>query len=125
VIDFAGYGTTTQDALASVGRGGRVVQVGMGVLEATVSTSMLISKQASLVGSMGGSVDDVAQVYELMVRGELTPTIEVIRFEEIPEGLDRLRRGSVRGRLVAHIEDSAVGRSIDGAASMAPEKGTQ
>lgn len=125
VIDFAGYGTTTQDALAAIGRRGRVVQVGMGILEATISTSILISKQATVAGSMGGSVADVAQVYELMARGELTPTIEMIRFDQIPEGLDRLRRGSVRGRLVAHVGDAAAGEPNDHTASVADEKGIQ
>jgi len=125
VIDFAGYGTTTQDALTAISRGGRIVQVGMGVLEASISTSTLIAKQASLIGSMGGSVDDIASVYDLMSRGELTPAIEMIRFEEIPDGLDRLRRGSVRGRLVAGMHAAALGRVIDGPESIAPEEGKQ
>lgn len=101
VVDFAGFGVTTASALEAVGRRGRVVQVGMGALSATISTGTLISKRAELVGSMGGTVADIAAVYELLAGGQLVPDISEIGFDDIPDGLDRLRRGDVKGRLVA------------------------
>jgi propanol-preferring alcohol dehydrogenase len=105
IVDFAGYGTTTAEAIKTVRRGGRVVQVGMGKLEATISTEALIHGQVTLVGSQGGTKDDVAAVYRYFATGRLTPVITEITFEEIPEGLERLRRGEVIGRLVAKIAD--------------------
>lgn len=104
IVDFAGFGATTASALAAIGRRGRVVLVGMGALEATISTSHLISKRAELAGSMGGTVSDIAAVYELMARGALAPLITEISFEEIPAGLDLLRQGKSAGRLVAVME---------------------
>jgi D-arabinose 1-dehydrogenase-like Zn-dependent alcohol dehydrogenase len=59
IIDFAGFGTTTADAINVVRRGGRVVQVGMGCLEATISTASLILRQVTLIGSLGGTRHDV------------------------------------------------------------------
>ena len=38
VVDFAGFGTTTADAIEVVRPGGCVVQVGLGVLAATINT---------------------------------------------------------------------------------------
>lgn len=103
IIDFAGFGTTTAEAIETVRFGGRVVQVGMGKLEATISTRDLIIKECELVGSRGGTKDDVAGVYELFASGQLAPHYTEIGFDDIPDGLDRLARGVVKGRLVARI----------------------
>ena len=103
IVDLAGFGTTTAQAIETVRRGGRVVQVGMGRLEATISTKALILNRVTLVGSAGGTKDDVAGVYGYFATGKLAPVITDITFDEIPDGLDRLRRGDVTGRLVAKI----------------------
>ncbi|NLT27389.1 MAG: alcohol dehydrogenase catalytic domain-containing protein, partial [Microbacteriaceae bacterium] len=42
IVDFAGFGTTTADAIATVKENGRVVLVGMGRLESNISTQALI-----------------------------------------------------------------------------------
>ena len=101
IVDLAGFGTTTADAIESVRRGGRVVQVGMGRLEATISTKALILNRVTLVGSAGGTKDDIVGVYRYFETGELNPVITEITFDEIPDGLERLRQGNVTGRLVA------------------------
>jgi propanol-preferring alcohol dehydrogenase len=103
IIDFAGFGTTTGEAIDVVRVGGRVVQVGMGCLEATISTASLILRQVTLVGSLGGTTEDVEGVYQYFASGELTPTLTQISFEQIPESLARLKRGEVTGRLVAKL----------------------
>ena len=101
IVDFAGFGTTTAGALEAIAPGGRVVQVGMGRLEATINTRTLILKAAQIVGSVGGDVHDVKAVYDLYASGQLTPAIIPTTFEKIPEGLDLLHAGGVTGRLVA------------------------
>ncbi|CAM3275820.1 zinc-binding dehydrogenase [Nocardioides dubius] len=101
VVDFAGYGSTTAGAIKAVREFGRVVQVGMGRLESTISTNDLILKQVTLLGSRSGTVDDIAAVYEMFASGELSPTLEQIGFDDIPAALDRLKAGQVTGRLVA------------------------
>jgi propanol-preferring alcohol dehydrogenase len=107
IVDFAGFGTTTAAAIETVRPGGRVVQIGMGRLEATINTRVLIVNNITLVGSSGGDVDDIAAVYWLFwlfAEGKLTPTLTTIGFEEIAEGLERLKAGTVQGRLVATID---------------------
>lgn len=101
IVDYAGFGTTTAGAIETVRDGGRVVQVGMAVPEATISTDKLIMKGVTLVGSLGGTLDDTRRIYELMASGDLSPTIEEIDFADIPAGLQRLSAGTVTGRLVA------------------------
>jgi len=101
IVDFAGFGSTTASAIEAIGDFGTVVQVGMGKLTSEISTGSLIFKQVSLIGSRGGSAEDIAKVYELMAEGDLSPEFTEIEFEEIPDGLDRLYRGEATGRLVA------------------------
>ncbi|KKK40002.1 alcohol dehydrogenase [Mesobacillus campisalis] len=104
IVDYAGFGTTTADAIDAVAVGGTVVLVGMGKLQTTINTSNLILKSVQLKGSVGGTVEDVAAVYELMAQGHLNPTITEITFDEISDGLGRLERHEVTGRLVANLE---------------------
>lgn len=61
-------------------------------------------KHVDLCGSVGGNGNDIAAVYELMAAGDLDPFITEITFEEIHEGLKRLERHEVKGRLVAVFE---------------------
>lgn len=101
IVDFAGFGTTTAGAIETVGYEGRVVQIGMGRLEATIDTYPLIMKHVTLMGNTGGSRDAIAKVLEFMASGDITPAIELTDFDGIAEGISRLQAGEVRGRLVA------------------------
>lgn len=101
IVDYAGFGTTTAGAIDAVGPGGVVVLVGMGKLESTINTSSMILKAVQLRGSVGGTTEDIAAVYDLMAKGVLNPYITEITFDEIGEGLGRLERHEVTGRLVA------------------------
>ncbi len=104
IVDFAGAGKTTSDAIESVRPKGRVVLVGMAKLETVINTMTLITHEVTLVGSQGGTAADIAAVYEMMASGKLNPEIIEIKFEEIAEGLEKLKAGGVRGRMVAVMD---------------------
>jgi len=104
IIDFAGFDTTTREALEVIGFQGTVVLVGMGKLETTLNVTSLITKQATLVGSNGGTKKDIAEIYELFASGKVSPKITEITFDEIPEGIQMLENNEVTGRLVANME---------------------
>ena len=101
IVDLAGFGTTTAEAIECVAAGGKVVQVGMGKLEATISTKAMILKTVTLVGSNGGTKEDIAGIYQLFASGELNPMLTEIGLDDLPAGLEQLHRGEVTGRLVA------------------------
>lgn len=105
VVDYAGFGETTTSATKAVRRGGTVVLVGMGRLEFTLHTMDMILKEVRLLGSNGGTPQDVADVYALLAAGDLRPEVTVIGFDDIPAYLDRLRAHEVTGRVVARIAD--------------------
>lgn len=103
IVDFAGFGDTTAGAIKAVRAGGRVVQVGLGTTTATISTMDLVGKSVQLCGSGGGQPEDTAAVLAFMARGDLRIEATAIGFDEIPEGLERLERGGVVGRIVAAL----------------------
>ncbi|MEU1484556.1 zinc-binding dehydrogenase [Streptomyces sp. NPDC005752] len=101
IVDYAGFGTTTAQAVETLAKGGTLVQVGLGRSQATVNTQALIFKQLRILGSLSGTQQDLSELYELMRSGELDPPLNRITPNEIPEGLERLRKGGVVGRLIA------------------------
>ncbi len=100
VVDYAGF-DTTQKALNAVKRGGTVVQVGLGKPTFTIVTPTLLGR--TIIGSLGGTVEDIEEVFALMAKGEITPVYEEIAFDEIGAGLERLKNNQVTGRLVARF----------------------
>ncbi|MGI9207897.1 MAG: zinc-binding dehydrogenase [Rhodococcus sp. (in: high G+C Gram-positive bacteria)] len=103
VVDYAGF-DTTQKAVDAVKRGtGTVVQVGLGLPTFTIQSASILGK--TLVGSLGGTVQDIEEVFGLLLDREIEPAYTDIAFEEIGAGLERLRRNEVSGRLVARFGD--------------------
>jgi alcohol dehydrogenase, propanol-preferring len=102
IVDYAGFGTTTDDAIETVGTNGTVVQVGMGVDRADISTTAIMLKQVNYLGSLGGNNDDAAEVLEMMAAGKVSSEVEVVGFDNIDESINRFGRGeATKGRLVA------------------------
>lgn len=104
IVDFAGFGQTTTDAIEAVAPQGTVVIVGMGKLETIVNTYLMITKEVKLLGSNGGSVEDLQGVYECFATGKMSPTLITIPFEEVDKGIEKLKSHQVKGRLVAVFE---------------------
>ncbi|MGI3781707.1 MAG: zinc-binding dehydrogenase, partial [Janthinobacterium lividum] len=101
IIDYAGFGTTTAAAIDTVRPDGTVVQVGLGRPEGTINLQRLTLSRLTLVGSQAGTQEDCAAVLRLIAAGKLASTITRIGFDEIGDGVQRLERGGVIGRLVA------------------------
>lgn len=106
IVDFAGAGDTVKDSVETVGFKGTVVLVGMASLEATVNVTDFITGSKKLIASNGGTPEDIADIYELMATDKLAPTLTEITFDEIPEGIEQLKHGGVRGRLVAIYDEN-------------------
>lgn len=104
IVDYAGAGVTTSDAIQAVAFKGTVVIVGMARLESTIDTYSMITKQLTVKGSNGGTPEDIKGVYDFFATGKLNPQLSTIPFEEVDKGLERLKAHEVKGRLVAVIE---------------------
>lgn len=105
IIDFAGLGSTTAAAVASVARQGRVVQVGLARREATVDIQDLVLREVQILGSVTGTASDVAAVLDLMATSAISSEIVLTKFADIQSSLERLERGEINGRLVAQFNE--------------------
>jgi propanol-preferring alcohol dehydrogenase len=101
IVDFAGFDTTTDDAIETVRSGGTVVQVGMGTERANISTTTMILKQLRYLGSSCGTNEDCAEVLKMIAAGTASSHVELVGFEGIYDAIERFGRGEVNGRLVA------------------------
>jgi len=101
IIDFAGFDTTTNEAVKAVNAGGTVVVVGMGILHSTIDTGDLITRNITLVGNAGGTPADIANVYRYFQTGKMQLDLPTTTFDQIPVGLVSLEKGEVVGRLIA------------------------
>lgn len=104
IVDFAGFGTTTAQAIGAVRPGGRVIQVGLGRNEATISTAELVLKAVTLRGARGGRPVDFLAVIDLIAGGDLSILTSTTTFEEIPAAIERLKAGDVIGPIVAVMD---------------------
>ena len=86
IVDFAGMQTTILGAVQAVQTGGRVVLVGLGAREFTIPTMLFASRQIELVGSWGGTKNDITEVLEVRRRS-------TVRFSN-PPALARHHAGS-------------------------------
>jgi propanol-preferring alcohol dehydrogenase len=101
VLDFAGYGTTANGAIHALRRGGRLVLVGLGQARAEIDLQAVVLNEIEIVGSQAGTKEDCAAVLELIKDGKLSSRITEIGFEDIGDGIGKVERGEVIGRLVA------------------------
>lgn len=101
IIDYAGFGTTTAEAIDAIAAKGTIVQVGLGRERADISSQNVVFKELSYKGSSAGTHEDCAAVLDLIAKGKASSTITEIGFDEIGTGIERLQRGEVVGRLVA------------------------
>ena len=102
VIDFAGFDATVTAAVRAVKPGGTVAVVGLGGSEVTLNPMELVSRNVVLRGSTpAGDPAHLEAMLGWIAAGDLHIEVTEIDFADIPDGLARLARGEVKGRLVA------------------------
>lgn len=105
IVDYAGAGKTTSDAIKAVKRNGTVVLVGMAknnvTLEDVTALNGIMIDEISLKGSCAGVASDISGIFEILKTGKFKLDITTIPFEELDKGVAMLSRGEVKGKLVA------------------------
>ena len=104
-LDFVGIeGSVEQGVLASR-KGGSVVVVGYVVPEAVAPMMRLVFDEVAVMGSRGSTRRDLREATDLVGQRRIRPIIgHELELEEINEGLDLLREGSVIGRAVVRFD---------------------
>ncbi|KAK0391843.1 hypothetical protein NLU13_1342 [Sarocladium strictum] len=101
VIDFAGVGVTTAEAVKAVKLGGKVVAVGLGSETMALPTQEVVLKSVTVTGMLGSDLNATKGVIRLLEQGLIDPVLKEIPFLDIPKGLDSIEKEEVTGRLWA------------------------
>ena len=87
-----------------VRKGGRYVVVGLFGGELPLSTVTMAQRAVTVQGSYVGSLQELREVVELARSGKLQPIpVSTCALDEVSEVLDRLKAGTVTGRVVAKV----------------------
>ncbi len=106
VIDNIGIKNSINDSLKLVCPGGRVIVAGYNdpLFEADFQDVMKFEKE--ILGIRGMTRQDLAEVVKFVEEGRIVPFIyKTIPFEEINSGLNMLRTGEAKGRVVLMMND--------------------
>ena len=57
-------------------------------------------RNLTIKGTIVASLHDIDRTFEFAKRGLLKPICEVWPFDRLPEGVEKLRKGQVAGRIV-------------------------
>jgi len=105
VIDLVNGSSTARFAFDALGKGGKLIQVGLFGGELAVPLPIMAIRALTVQGSYVGSLNDLKSVMELAKAGKLAPL--PVTTEPMPEAnavLQRLRDGKVTGRVVLRAE---------------------
>ncbi len=101
VIDFVGSDATAALGLSVLPKAGRLVLVGIGGGELTLSVAGTIFRAHSIQGSLTGSIAELRDVLRLAREGRLAPTpVRDVPKDQANDAMTALDRGEVTGRIV-------------------------
>jgi alcohol dehydrogenase/propanol-preferring alcohol dehydrogenase len=101
VIDLVNGSKTAAGAFDALGKGGRLIQVGLFGGEMRVPLPLMPIKAITIQGSYVGSLKELHALVDLAQQGKVPAIpIEHERFENADAALNRLRHGKVTGRII-------------------------
>lgn len=103
-LDIVGIKGSVEAGARSCRKGGKVVVLGYDVPQLQTAMMGLVVDEISILGSRGSTRADLHEAAQLMDRGLIRPVVgREIALEEVNDGLDLLRDGSVIGRVVVRL----------------------
>lgn len=101
VIDFVGSTKTFEFANAAVGKGGRIVIVGLYGGSATLALPLIPMRAVTITGSFVGSLDEMKELMALVRQGVLTPLpLTCHPLADVDAVLNDLKHGRITGRAI-------------------------
>jgi 2-desacetyl-2-hydroxyethyl bacteriochlorophyllide A dehydrogenase len=103
-IDLVGIDGSVDQGTLACRKGGRVVVVGYFVPQLTTAMMRLVLQEITIMGSRSSTRAELLEAMSLVGQGRIQPIIGAeLELDQVNEGLDRLRDGSVIGRAVVNF----------------------
>ena len=101
VFELVGRTATMPLAVQMLGKRGRLVFIGYSADALMIDPLALVVAEQRVLSSVGNTHSELELAVDLADRRHIRPVVDNVRpLDEINDGLDRLRRGDVVGRLV-------------------------
>lgn len=103
-VDFVGANSTASLGYSALRKGGRYIAVGLFGGEITLPVVNVVQRAITVQGSYVGSLAELHEVVALAREGKLKPIpVATCTLAEVSGVIDRLKAGTVSGRVVAKI----------------------
>ena len=103
-IDFVVNGTTLEQCVRSLRRGGRAVMLGYSLEPVQLNTALLLSTIGSVQASRSGTRQNLRDIIRLSSEGKIKSVVsETCSLSEISTVLNRLSKGDVTGRVALRL----------------------
>lgn len=100
VIDFVGTDETLRNAVAILGKCGKLVIVGIGGGQVSLMWNPVLPSEAIYTTVYWGSIPELREVVELAERGKIDIKVEKIGFDELIPTFEKMKRGELESRAV-------------------------
>lgn len=99
-LDFVAIQKTFEVCQKFVKPHGTIIPVGLGATHLSFDLGDLALREVRVLGSFWGTSNDITECYELVKEGKIHPKVTTFPLKELPECIERLKRGDVSGRMV-------------------------
>lgn len=98
-FDFIGNQHSVDCCVEYTAGGGKIVIVGMGKLKVTIPNFDSSRREIEYIFNFGGYSSEQAEVLEWIKAGLLKPVVEVRPMDELPQFMEKLKKGQIVGRV--------------------------
>ncbi|EMG48889.1 adh NAD-dependent alcohol dehydrogenase [Candida maltosa Xu316] len=81
---------------------GIIIPVGLGASSLSINLGDLDLREIRVLGSFWGTSLDLREAFELAAQGKVKPIVAHAELKELPEYLEKLKKGAYEGRVVFH-----------------------
>ncbi|HXQ92703.1 MAG TPA: alcohol dehydrogenase [Nitrososphaerales archaeon] len=100
-IDFVGMPATSSLGFEVLGRGGRLILVGLFGGEGRFALPIFPLKALEVMGNFTGTIQDLGEMVQLVGRGVITPVVsESFSLDSVNQVIEKLVSGKIEGRAV-------------------------
>nr|WP_321985715.1 zinc-binding dehydrogenase [uncultured Lichenicoccus sp.] len=101
VFELIGTTETMRQSVTMLRRRGRIVLIGYTTDTLQIHPVELIIREATLLGSVGSTLQDLHEIVDLVARGVVTSVVDrTLPLDRFDEGLEALERRTTLGRIV-------------------------
>lgn len=99
-LDFVAIQKTFDICQKYIKSHGTIIPVGLGATHLSFDLGDLALREIRVLGSFWGTSNDITECYDLVKQGKIHPKVTSFPLKELPECIEKLKKGDVSGRMV-------------------------